>query len=108
MCPPCCHNSGSATGTILYSACLINVIRLLPNNIIFGYSFFKAVAKMATSNFNLNIITRYTHAQMPRAECIFFVDNENVIVITSWSADAALLSAGFWPAELVLSPGLVS
>ena len=37
-------------------------------------------------------------------------DNENIIVITSWSADAALLSAGFWPAaaELVLSPGLVS
>ena len=34
--------------------------------------------------------------------------NENIIVITSWSADAALLSAGFWPAELVLSPGLVS
>ena len=41
---------------------------------------------------------------------LFFVDNENVIVITSWSADAALLSAGFWPAEpeLVLSPGVVS
>ena len=39
---------------------------------------------------------------------LFFVDNENIIVITSWSADAALLSAGFWPAELVLSPGLVS
>ena len=52
-------------------------------------------------------ITRYTHAQMPRAECLFTM-NENIIVITSWSADTALLSAGFWPAELVLSPGLVS
>ena len=39
---------------------------------------------------------------------LFFVDNENIIVITSWFADAALLSAGFWPAKLVLSPGLVS
>ena len=60
------------------------------------------------------INTRYTHAQMPRAECIItiiHITGQPAVFCSypsAWSADAVLLSAGFWPAELVLSPELVS
>ena len=52
--------------------------------------------------------------RMPRAECIItiiHITGQPAVFCSypaAWSADAVLLSAGFWPAELVLSPELVS